>query len=256
MVSGKTTNITDFSSNGDNLDVLSAESNIRTLPEAVEVTAKTETGAAPVIARTGDGIQIYLQFEKQIFGGKKNQLSQSVVSSFFRNLFVILKHASYENNIQISNRIIFILDMISISPQLQQQLDNNIKNYNSQDVIRENYNLLVNSYGLKNINCTCDAKLEQLLLQALQPKMSIEQLIQLLHFKDLFINQQKQIINNLHYNLSNLNINTSSQNLNLSSSNNLRKKRLTDADCIDCSSDDVSFFLISFKIQLYIYAYV
>jgi hypothetical protein len=98
--------------------------------------------------------------------------------------------------------------------------------------------------------------LEQLLLQALQPKMSIEQLIQLLHFKDLFINQQKQIINNLHYNLSNLNINTSSQNLNLSSSNNLRKKRLTDADCIDCSSDDVSFFLISFKIQLYIYAYV
>ena len=173
--------------------------------------------------------------------------------------------------------------MILVSPQVQQQLDNNIKNYKQQDydVEKLNYNYSVSSYGLMNGSmCVCAAELQQLLQAAGFQNMSIQQLIYLLNYKDLCINQQAQTIYNLEFQLSNLNVNNSKHikhttafesiditvppvnNIGNQSivypSNYIRKKRHNEIDINDCSSDDVSYFSLSipFHIQLFICAYV
>lgn len=180
----------------------------------------------------------------------------------------MLSYANNSNNVKVVNQIKFILHMILVSPQVQQQLDNNIKNYKQQDydVKKLNYNYSVSSYGLMNGSmCVCAAELQQLLQAAGFQNMSIQQLIYLLSYKDLCINQQAQTIYNLEFQLSNLNVditvppvnNIGNQSI-VYPSNYIRKKRHNEFDIDDCSSDGVSYFSLSipFNIQLFICAYV
>ena len=88
----------------------------------------------------------------------------------------MLSYANNSNNVKVVNQIKFILHMILVSPQVQQQLDNNIKNYKQQDydVKKLNYNYSVSSYGLMNGSmCVCAAELQQLLQAAGFQNMSI-----------------------------------------------------------------------------------